>query len=536
MRRARNALLAAALLLGLSAPALAQLTLDLDLSPGDQGKRETQVKPGEMVTLELVALKGAMGIIGFEIELNFDGKQLEFKGYNAGGLMAGAVPITKKKDGSVTISAALLGRTSTGESGPLGQLLFGLAKDLGPETKIALVRGSYGSSTGTNSFPLSEGVKLVGPGAVAKTKVAPAPEPSKQKGPAGPKVKAPPGPKQKGPAGPKVKAPPGPKQKGPAGPKVKAPGKKKGVAELASKPGEPGVPPDCSDELRESELKPQQENVPCGGASGNLIFRTVCTNPPYDTQAIVLPKGRVAGCFGVEAATPGKAAWGIRVEGGMNIYHSLMGPERLASLKLRSRNPSRSGKYVVYLDKVRSDAGARVTVRFVDHPEGGQKTTGPKPVPPKRMGQPVGPPHAVGPGAPGRPGPPGPPPDPEDVIKSLPSALQRSFKSTLDNERQTHLVHMKADLAMMESVLKTLEATKAYLPKASVKEKEQIAEALMFFAHRGPEGPPHGGPQMGAAPRMPKSESAEGLVGRLIEETRREMERVKKEISQAGAM
>ena len=93
----------------------------------------------------------------------------------------------------------------------------------------------------------------------------------------------------------------------------------------------------------------------------------------------------------------------------------------------------------------------------------------------------------------------GPPPNPEDMINALPKALQPEFKQTLDAEHQAGMAHMKAELGMLKRVRKTLEAVKNYLPKAKDAEKESIANALMFFAHRGPDGPPMG-PPMGQKP------------------------------------
>ena len=56
-----KSLLSAILVFGISDQAAAKLVLDLDLAPGDQGKREETVKPGQRVKVELVALEGALG-------------------------------------------------------------------------------------------------------------------------------------------------------------------------------------------------------------------------------------------------------------------------------------------------------------------------------------------------------------------------------------------------------------------------------------------------------------------------------------------
>ena len=122
------------------------------------------------------------------------------------------------------------------------------------------------------------------------------------------------------------------------------------------------MPPKCSEEMRQSEQQPQQTNVMASnGKQGNLLFRTVCGDMPgYDQVAISLPSGRQALDFGVEAITSGNVVFGIRVEGGANVYHSSAGKAALQMLNISA------GTYTVYLDAAASDPGSRVTVRFID--------------------------------------------------------------------------------------------------------------------------------------------------------------------------
>ena len=130
------------------------------------------------------------------------------------------------------------------------------------------------------------------------------------------------------------------------------------------------VPPPCSDVVRNAEQQPQETNVPFDGKQGNLIFRTVCDNAPYDKHAIGLPSGRMAGGFDVESITSGiKTVFGIRVEGGADVYHSTQGNAAFHSLVLEDTSPSSNGKYEVYLDLGQSDPGARVTINFIDAPK-----------------------------------------------------------------------------------------------------------------------------------------------------------------------
>ena len=71
----------------------------------------------------------------------------------------------------------------------------------------------------------------------------------------------------------------------------------------------------------------------------------------------------------MEAIAPVKTVFGIRVEGGPDVYHSSAGPTAFHSLMISDTAPSPTGKYQVYLDLGKSDPGARVTIRFIDLPK-----------------------------------------------------------------------------------------------------------------------------------------------------------------------
>jgi hypothetical protein len=139
------------------------------------------------------------------------------------------------------------------------------------------------------------------------------------------------------------------------------------------------VAPECSDDLRNSELLPQETGTH-DGITGNLIFRTVCNSPGWENNAITLPAGRNASHFGIEAATTGKVFFGVGVDGGANsssiatgmypdkpVWTTADGKAAFEALHLTSAAPSATGKYVIMIDPAKSDPGARVTVRFVDH-------------------------------------------------------------------------------------------------------------------------------------------------------------------------
>ena len=118
------------------------------------------------------------------------------------------------------------------------------------------------------------------------------------------------------------------------------------------------VPPECSDELRDSELLPQAEGHPCGDRDGNLIFRTICNMPEYDMAAISLPASRAAACFGIEALR-GEISFEIVAEDGTHIWDTMMGKAAYDALKL-------DGAGVWHIKATGGSPDGAVTVSFVD--------------------------------------------------------------------------------------------------------------------------------------------------------------------------
>ena len=129
----------------------------------------------------------------------------------------------------------------------------------------------------------------------------------------------------------------------------------------------PNIPPECSDDLRNSELLPQGTEQH-DGITGNLIFRTVCNTQGNEKNFITLPTGRNASNFGIEAATSGKVFFGVGVEDGVPVWTTADGKAAFDALHLTSTTPSPNGKYVIKIDPAKSDPGVRVTVSFIDHP------------------------------------------------------------------------------------------------------------------------------------------------------------------------
>jgi len=129
-----------------------------------------------------------------------------------------------------------------------------------------------------------------------------------------------------------------------------------GEGDLADLP----LAPECSNELRDSEQDPQAENVPCGDREGNLIFRTICNMPGFESQAISLPDGRGAGCFGLEALR-GEIAFEIVAEDGAVLFNTNMGKEAYMGLHLE-------GPGVFEVRSVDGSPDGGVTIRFTDVP------------------------------------------------------------------------------------------------------------------------------------------------------------------------
>ena len=123
-------------------------------------------------------------------------------------------------------------------------------------------------------------------------------------------------------------------------------------------------PPECSDEVRDNELLPQEENVSCPHSEsvGNLLFRTVCNMDGWRDQAISLPPERAADCFAVEAIKGHNIVFEIINEAdGAQMFHTSMGKAAFDTLVL-------TGENIYRINLISADEpDARITVRFIDH-------------------------------------------------------------------------------------------------------------------------------------------------------------------------
>lgn len=124
--------------------------------------------------------------------------------------------------------------------------------------------------------------------------------------------------------------------------------------------------PTCSAELADLEQRTQFPDMPCDAGAGTLRLRTVCNTEGFNSQTIYLPDGRDASCFRIEAQT-GHVEFAVYNESdpGTVIYNTRReGLADLGLLRLRD-----TGTYRIDLDMAASDAGARVSVACVSHPE-----------------------------------------------------------------------------------------------------------------------------------------------------------------------
>ena len=120
-------------------------------------------------------------------------------------------------------------------------------------------------------------------------------------------------------------------------------------------------PPECSAELQEQEMGPQEEGYPCGDRDGNLVFRTVCNMPGFRMAAITLPENRGAACFGIEALRGHIDFQIVDAMDGSVVWDTSMGKEAYKSLKLDGAPGS-----VFHIQVKGGSPEGSVTVRYVD--------------------------------------------------------------------------------------------------------------------------------------------------------------------------
>lgn len=130
------------------------IALDLDLTTGDQGLRKTRVRPrvGDEVVVDIAAVSGAQSVVGFQVVLGYDPEQLEWMRFQVKDLFASAAVLPANlENGTATISAAILGGETSGDTGSIGEVRFRVLSGFSGETRVRSVAASYDSALSIGS-------------------------------------------------------------------------------------------------------------------------------------------------------------------------------------------------------------------------------------------------------------------------------------------------------------------------------------------------------------------------------------------------
>ena len=129
------------------------VALDLDLSAGDQQQREdASPGTGKNVIIQIVAISGVQGSVGFQLVLQYDPAVLEWSGFQAQDIFASAALIPSAPvDGTVTVNAAILGGTASKDTGIIGLATFKVIGDIPEETRIKIISASYDTPVAVGS-------------------------------------------------------------------------------------------------------------------------------------------------------------------------------------------------------------------------------------------------------------------------------------------------------------------------------------------------------------------------------------------------
>ncbi len=122
------------------------IALDLDTTAGDQSKLQTDLnpEPGDTAPIDVVAISGAQGAIGFQVVVGYDTAQLEFVSYAPADVFAGGAPLPAVVgDGQVTANVALLGLTTSKDSGSMAVVNFKALDGFTGPTQVTLKSASY---------------------------------------------------------------------------------------------------------------------------------------------------------------------------------------------------------------------------------------------------------------------------------------------------------------------------------------------------------------------------------------------------------
>ena len=121
------------------------VVLDLDLAPGDQGKRTLSgLQPGAAFDVEVAATAGATGATGFAALIEFDPKKLSYVSFKEGDLIPKLTPLFKTGDGVVEVGGSILGGGAGAlkDSGTLATVRFQVSRDLAGTASLTLTSAS----------------------------------------------------------------------------------------------------------------------------------------------------------------------------------------------------------------------------------------------------------------------------------------------------------------------------------------------------------------------------------------------------------
>ncbi len=131
---------------GLGEGALGPVVLDTDTATGDQEQRilSGEFAPGDQVVVDVAALSGADGIIGFQVQLSYDPGALSFVEFTPSDLMAAGLPLPREESESIIeINVAILGGQVAGDSGSLGLATFEVLDGFAESTLIEIVSATF---------------------------------------------------------------------------------------------------------------------------------------------------------------------------------------------------------------------------------------------------------------------------------------------------------------------------------------------------------------------------------------------------------
>ena len=150
------------------------IALDLNLSAGYQAVRQTtqSISADDEVSVEIVAVEGALNSIAMEVVVAFDSTKLAYKSFSVGALYPDAFALPLPGSGKATMSVAMKGGTQANEdAGTVGTAVFTVLQDLSEATTLRLTYGSIATTEGLQTLEIGSGGAeiLIGGAAAEKT-------------------------------------------------------------------------------------------------------------------------------------------------------------------------------------------------------------------------------------------------------------------------------------------------------------------------------------------------------------------------------